>query len=256
MIIDILTIFPKMFESPFQESIVKRARDSRKVKINIHDLRKWTDDKHKTVDDKPFGGGAGMVMKIEPIYRALLELDESHKAWRILFTAKGERIMQEKVRKLSKKEHLILICGHYEGIDNRVGEYLVDECLSIGNFVLTGGEIPAMALTDAVVRLIPGVLGNVESLDEESFSMDTKADSPSTWFDFSHHKLLRTGGKSFGFAQDKRSVFSYLEYPQYTRPAEFKTKEGKVLKVPEVLLSGDHKKIKDWRMKNKQEILQ
>ncbi len=101
MIIDILTIFPKMFESPFQESIVKRARDSRKVKINIHDLRKWTDDKHKTVDDKPFGGGAGMVMKIEPIYRALLELDESHKAWRILFTAKGERIMQEKVRKLS-----------------------------------------------------------------------------------------------------------------------------------------------------------
>lgn len=220
MKIDILTIFPDMFSSPFQESIVKRAQEEKKVEINVHDLRKWTTDKHKTVDDKPFGGGVGMVMKVEPIYRALDELDRGHKAYRILFTAKGKRIIQEKMRELSNKKHLVLICGHYEGVDHRVHDYLVDDCLSIGDFILTGGEIPAMALIDAVVRLVPGVLGNVDSLREESFS-----------------------------AVDGEET--YLEYPQYTRPAKFRTRKGNVLKVPGVLLGGDHEEINKWRREKK-----
>ncbi len=227
MKIDILTIFPKMFDSVFSESIINRARDAGIVAVNIHDLRKWTKDKHKTVDDKPFGGGAGMVMKVGPIYRALIELktqNSSLKTHSILLTAKGERIMQEKVRELSKEDHLILICGHYEGVDHRVHEHLVDECISIGDFIMTGGEIPAMALTDAVTRLIPGVLGNIDSLKEESFSTSNKADS---------RQLIA----------DSYSI----EYPQYTRPEVFKTKDGKELKVPKVLLSGDHGKIRKWR---------
>jgi tRNA (guanine37-N1)-methyltransferase len=218
--IDVITIFPDMFRSVFKESIIMRAQNKKKVSISIHNLRKWSHDKHKTVDNKPFGGGAGMVMMVEPIYSALRELDQSHFAYRILFTAKGERIMQEKVRELSQKKHLILICGHYEGVDHRVHEHLVDECLSVGDFILTGGEIPAMALTDAVVRLLPGVVGNETSVIDESFSKSKK-------------------GKT------------YIEYPQYTRPAEFTTIEGTILKVPDILLSGDHKKVKKWREENK-----
>jgi len=225
MKIDILTIFPNMFKSPFGESIVKRAIDTRKVGISIHNLRKWTSDKYKSVDDKPYGGGVGMIMKIEPIYKALEELDPKHEAVRILFTAKGARIMQEKVRELSKKDKLILICGHYEGVDERVHKYLVDECISLGDFVLTGGEIPAMALTDAITRLIPGVLGNKDSLKEESFSESNK----------------------------KGEV--YLEYPQYTRPEVFKIKEGKLLKVPKELLSGNHGVIRQWKEKMKKKLL-
>jgi tRNA (guanine37-N1)-methyltransferase len=227
MKIDILTIFPKMFESPFSESILRRAQDEKLVNINVYDLRKWTSDKHKTVDDTPFGGGAGMIMKIEPIYKALEELDPRRNAHRVLLTAKGARIVQEKVRELSKKSHLILICGRYEGVDHRVHEHLVDECISIGDFVLTGGEIPAMAVVDAVVRLIPGVLGNVASLAEESFSIKGKAGS------------------------DEQSAISYLEYPQFTRPEVFRTKDGRELKVPTVLLSGDHEEVAKWRRKNK-----
>jgi len=252
MKIAILSIFPKMFESPFAESILGRAQDEKLVNINIQDLRKWASDKHKTVDDKPFGGGAGMIMKIEPIYKALEELDKKHKAYRILLAAKGARIVQEKVRELSKKKHLILICGHYEGVDHRVHEYLVDECISIGDFVLTGGEIPAMVVVDAVVRLIPGVLGNVNSLKEESFAAEGKVygekqreKSPST------DSTGSSKGSSGQADSEKRVAVSYLEYPQYTRPAVFKTKKGKELKVPEVLLSGDHKEIANWRNKNR-----
>ncbi len=223
MIIDILTIFPDMFYSPFRESIIKRAKDKKLLEINIYSLRSWTDSVHRTVDDKPYGGGAGMIMKIEPIYKALKELDKGHKAWRILFTAKGDRIVQEKMRELSKKNHLILICGHYEGVDQRVADYLVDECISIGDFILTGGEIPAMALTDAVTRLIPGVLGNEESIKDESFS------------------------------KDKLSGEECLEYPQYTRPEVFKA-DGRELKVPRVLLGGDHAKVNEWRKKMKKRI--
>jgi len=211
-----------MFDSVFSESIIKRAQEKKKVQISIHDLRKWTKDRHKTVDDKPFGGGAGMVMMLQPLYDALCDLDPGHKAYRVLFTAKGKRIIQEKVRELSFKKELILICGHYEGIDHRVHEHLVDECVSIGDFVLTGGEIPAMALVDATTRLIPGVVGNEESIIDESFSRTEEGTM-------------------------------YIEYPQYTRPAEFKTKKG-VLKVPDVLLSGDHKAIKEWREGHKQKL--
>lgn len=214
MKIDIVTIFPKMFVSPFSESIVKRAVKQKKLEIEVHDLRKWTTDKHKTVDGKPFGGGPGMIMMIEPIYKALKSIDPDHKARRILFTAKGAVIMQEKVRELSKVDNLVLICGHYEEIDQRVHDFLVDERISIGNFILTGGEIPAIALVDAISRLLPGVLGNELSNVDESFS-------------------------------DQNS--SIVEYPQYTRPEIFKINSKRSLKVPEVLLSGDHKKIKEWR---------
>ncbi len=213
MKIDVITIFPKMFDSPFAESIVKRAIDKGSVQINFHDLRKWTNDKRKTVDDKPFGGGAGMVMMVEPIYKAVKELraKDSHI---IVTSAKGESYKQNKAVEFSKKKHLIIICGHYEGIDHRVYDHIADEVISIGNFVLTGGEIPAMVIIDSVVRLIPGSLGNEESLSGESYSDENN---------------------------EKR------QNPEYTRPEVFKTEEGEEWKVPSVLISGDHKKIEQWK---------
>ena len=213
--IDILTIFPKMFESPFSETIIRRAADAGLVKINAYDLRRWTTDNHKTVDDTPYGGGAGMVMKIEPIYKALKDIDPEKKAYRILLAAGGNTYKQEKAKQLAKKDRLVLICGRYEGVDQRVADYLVDESISIGNYVLSGGEIPAMVIADSVVRLIGGVLGNEISLEEESFNKP-----------------------------------NLLEYPHYTKPEIFKTNDGVELKVPQVLLSGNHKKIKEWRIKN------
>jgi tRNA (guanine37-N1)-methyltransferase len=258
MKIDILTIFPDMFKSPFEESILRRAQDKSLVGISIDDLRKWTTDKHKTVDDKPFGGGAGMVMMVEPIYKALEELDPKHEAHRILFTAKGARIVQEKVQELSEKKHLILICGHYEGVDARVGEHLVDEQISIGDFVLTGGEIPAMALTDAVVRLLPGVLGNEGSVKDESFSKGRDTNIQ-IYKDTLRSRSTRLSSSQAGQAErqtDNRELTTdnYLEYPQYTRPATFKTKDGRELKVPEVLLSGNHKKVAKWREENRKAV--
>ena len=205
MKIDILTIFPEMFEGPFRESMIKRAENKKLVKIKIHDLRVWTEDKHKTVDDKPFGGGPGMVMKVEVIDKALKAL-KTDKTRVVLLTPQGKTFKQKIAKRLSELKHIILICGHYEGFDERIREHFVDEEISIGDYVLTGGEIPAMVVVDAMVRLIPGVVGKKESLKEESFSQDL------------------------------------LEYPQYTRPADYKG-----WKVPEVLLSGDHEKIKKWR---------
>ena len=212
---DIITIFPNIFASYLNETILKRAQKAGLVKINIHDLRDWSNDKHKTTDDSPFGGGPGMVMKIGPIYRALHALKKQKTKNKkqinpklqipnskiILLSAKGKRFDQDMARKFSKLDQLILICGRYEGVDERVAEHLVDEEVSIGNYVLSGGELPAMVVVEAVSRLIPGVLGNKESLHD------------------SH-------------------------YPVYTRPEKFKG-----LKVPKVLLSGDHKKIKQWRDK-------
>jgi len=204
MKIDILTIFPKMFKGPFDESIIRRAQEKDLVKLKIHDLRDWAKDKHKTVDDKPFGGGPGMIMKIEVIDRALAELKKP-KSKTILLTPQGKTFKQKMAQRLAKLDQIILICGHYEGVDERVRE-LVDEEISIGDYVLTGGEIPAMTVVDAIVRLIPGVVGRKESLKEESFAE------------------------------------GLLEYPQYTRPADYKGK-----KVPKVLLSGNHKEIEGWR---------
>ncbi|OGM60666.1 tRNA (guanosine(37)-N1)-methyltransferase TrmD [Candidatus Woesebacteria bacterium RIFCSPLOWO2_01_FULL_39_10b] len=218
MKVDILTLFPEMFKGPFDESILKRAREKSLVEINVHDLRGWAKDKHKMVDDRPFGGGPGMVLMVEPIYRALKALKlkvKSEKLKVILLDAAGKTFNQKEAEKLSKYDHLILIAGHYKGIDQRVKEHLIDAEVSIGDYVLTGGEIPAMVVVDAVVRLIPEVIGKSESLKKESFS-------------------------DYGVTGVPRLLGS----PLYTRPENFKG-----WKVPEVLLSGNHKEIEKWRLK-------
>jgi len=215
---DIITIFPKIFDSYFNESILARARKNKLVKIDVHNLRDYTEDKHKTVDDTPYGGGVGMVLKIEPIYKILKKIVSrkrvKNKTKIILLSAKGKKFDQAMARRFSKLDKLILICGRYEGVDERVAKYLVDEEISVGDYVLTGGEIPAMVVVDSVSRLIKGVLGNKESIKEESFS---KKD--------------------------------YLEYPHYTRPEIFSPDKKTNWKVPEVLLSGNHQKIEEWKEK-------
>ncbi|MFC1805245.1 tRNA (guanosine(37)-N1)-methyltransferase TrmD [Candidatus Omnitrophota bacterium] len=205
MRIDIITIFPKMFDPVLNESIVKRASAKGKVKIRIHDMRDHTSNKHRKIDDRPFGGGSGMVMRAEPIFNAVKSI-KSRSSKVILLSPQGKKLTQAQSKRLSRSRHLILICGHYEGVDERVRTQLVDEEISIGDYVLTGGELPAMVLVDSVVRLLPGVLGDKNSLKFESFKDNL------------------------------------LEYPHYTRPAIF---QG--LRVPEILLSGDHKKIEAWR---------
>ena len=233
---DIITIFPKIFDSYFNESILARARKEKLIEINVHNLRDYAKDKHKTVDDTPYGGGAGMVFKIEPIYKALVKIvgknklkcfkkrikkqelrikNKNNKTKIILLSAKGKRFDQAMARKFSKLDKLVLICGRYEGIDERVAKYLADEEISVGDYILTGGEIPAMTIVDSVSRLIEGVVGNKESIEEESFS---KKD--------------------------------YLEYPHYTRPEFFSPDKKTNWKVPEVLLSGNHQKIEEWREKS------
>jgi len=209
MKIDIITIFPKVFGLIIGESIIKRAQKKGLLKIVVHDLRDHSKDKHRKIDDRPFGGGPGMVFKPEPIFAAVKSIKSKLRGKKpkvILLTPQGQTLNQKISQKLSKCKNLILICGHYEGIDERVREHLVNEEISIGDYVLTGGELPAMVLVDTVVRLIPGVLGDKDSVKSESFC----------------HGLL--------------------EYPQYTRPADFKGN-----KVPKVLLSGDHQKIAQWR---------
>jgi tRNA (guanine37-N1)-methyltransferase len=249
MKIDILTLFPKMFGAcpakpwrsggPFSESIIKRAQEKGIVKINIHNLRDWATDKRKTVDDKPYGGGPGMVMRVDIIDRALRDLKSEirnpksetnsklqiPKSKTILLTPAGKLFNQKKARSLSQLSNLILICGHYEGVDERVRQ-LVDEEISIGDYVLTGGELAAAVLVDTVVRLIAGVLGKKESSKIESFS-SVKI----------NEKLAKTYHLS-------PKSYHVLEYPQYTRPENYKG-----MKVPKILLSGDHKKIAEWRLK-------
>lgn len=222
---DFITIFPKMFDSYLNESILKRAQEKKLISFSAHDLRQWTTDKHHTVDDKPYSGGPGMIMKVEPIYRALeaLEVFDQKSTRVILLSAKGKQFSHGDAVRLAKKyKRLVFICGRYEGIDERVAEYLVDEELSIGPYVLTGGELPAMVIADAVSRHIPGVLGKADSLLEESYS------------DLTDSKIAN---------QSK-------EYPQYTRPEVFSPKKGVNWSVPEELLSGDPKKVKAWRAKH------
>ncbi len=221
MRIDIITIFPDMFKPVLEESILKRAQEKKKITIKVHDLRDFTLDKHHKVDDRPFGGGSGMLMQAEPIFRAVesiirdtkkpvtrnpLPVIRIRKPLVVLMSPRGKTLNQKLAKKLSKEKHLILICGRYEGVDERVSQYLVDEELSIGDYVLTGGELPAMVLVDTITRLLPGVLGDKNSLNFESFEGNV------------------------------------LEYPQYSRPADFRG-----WPVPEVLLSGDHQKISQWR---------
>ncbi len=237
---DIITIFPKIFDSYFGESIIKRAQKNGIIDIEVCNLRDYATDKHKTVDDTPYGGGAGMVLKVEPIYHCINAVKSQFpisnfqskskskiskpKMRIILFSAKGKQFTQADAVRLSKYDQLIMICGRYEGVDERVAEKIADEEISIGNYVLTGGEIPAMILVDSITRLLPGVLGNKESLKEESFN-----------------KIIQNSKLEI------RN--SFIEYPQYTKPEEFLA-EGKMWKVPEVLLSGNHKEIENWRNKN------
>jgi len=205
MRIDVLTLFPPMFAGPLDESIIKRARETGRLDLKIHNLRDYAHNRHKTVDDRPFGGGPGMLLKPEPIFEAVEDLGrESTRV--ILFSPAGRTFNQAIACELAGQEHLLLISGHYEGFDERVREQLADDELSIGDYVLTNGGLPAMVVIDAVVRLLPGVLGDQQSAQDDSFS----------------HGLL--------------------EHPQYTRPAEFRG-----MKVPEVLLLGNHAEIAQWR---------
>ena len=205
---DIITIFPEMFESPFGESILKRAQDQELLNINLHDLRKYVIDKHRKTDDHPFGGGVGLIMNVDPIVRAIEAIKETKPGARsILLSPGGKSFNQKMAWELSREEDLIFVCGRYEGVDERVLNF-VDDAISIGDYVMAGGEIPAMVLIEAISRLIPNVVGDESSLVEESFE----------------------GNR--------------LEYPQYTKPREFRG-----LKVPDILLSGHHKKIQDWQLK-------
>jgi tRNA (guanine37-N1)-methyltransferase len=205
----ILTIFPDFFTGPFQHGVIAKAAEAGLIQIQIHDLRNWTHDRHRTVDDRPFGGGEGMLLKPAPIFEAVESIwpERAQDQRLVLLSAQGHRFDQEAARRLSQYKELFLICGRYEGVDERVAEHLADEELSIGDFVLSGGELAAALVVDCVSRLLPGVLGNENSALQESFS----------------HKDL-------------------LDCPQYTRPADFRG-----WKVPEVLLSGNHEEIRRWR---------
>jgi tRNA (guanine37-N1)-methyltransferase len=203
--IDVITLFPGMFRGPFDESIVARARAAGLVDIRVHDLRDWSTNRHRTVDDYPYGGGAGMVLKPEPLFAAIESL-RGERGYVILLTPQGEPFRQGRAQELAGREHLIFVCGHYEGVDERVREHAVDHELSIGDYVLSGGELPAMVVIDAIVRLLPGALGSPHSTVEESHAA------------------------------------GLLEYPQYTRPADFRG-----WRVPDILLSGHHGEIARWR---------
>lgn len=218
---DIITIFPEIFDSYFQESILDRAQKKKLIDIQIHNLRDFTSDNHKTVDDKPFGGGLGMVMKVEPISKAVRALQKSKnkKVKTILFTPRGKKFNQKMAHEFSKLDQLIMICGRYEGVDERVGKYIADDQISIGDYDLMGGELPAMVVTETVSRLLPGVIGKAEFLKEHI------------------PKARGRGGRGF------------IEYPQYTRPEVIEI-EKKKRRAPKVLISGDHKKIDEWRKKH------
>jgi len=216
MVFHILTIFPDFFQGPFQYGVVAKASEAGLIQIRLHDLRNWTHDRHRTVDDRPFGGGEGMLLKPEPMFDAVESLwpERQPDQRLVLLSAQGKRFSQADARRLSQYAELFLICGRYEGVDERVAEHLADEELSIGDFVLSGGELAAALVVDAVARLLPGVLGHPDSAVHESFS---------------------------GGIQEAGLL---LDCPQYTRPADFRG-----WKVPEVLLSGNHEEIRRWRQK-------
>lgn len=224
---DIITIFPQVFGPYFSESIIKRAQQKKLVKIKVHNLRDYTIDKHKTTDDRPFGGGPGMVMMVEPIYNCLkkLKLERGQTDSKtILLSPQGQQFNQTQAQELSRLKKLTLICGRYEGVDQRVADNLIDKEISIGDYILTGGELPGMVIVDAVTRLVPGVV-KPESLLEESFNLTDRDETD------------RQTGRQTG-----NKTVKVLEYPQYTRPEKF---HG--WRVPDVLLSGNHQKIGEWR---------
>ena len=226
---DIITIFPNIFDSYLKESLISRAqkksrrsrgssiKSEKLIKVNVHNLRKWTTDNHKTVDDRPFGGGLGMVLKIEPIFKAVNHIRRKSKILHrkskiILFTPRGKKFSQKLAYKLSKEKQIIFICGRYEGVDERVAKNIADMEISIGDYDLMGGELPAMVAIEAISRLVPGVLGKEALLKE---------------------RITKSGG--------------FIEYAQYTRPEIFKPEKSKQWKVPQVLLSGNHLKIANWK---------
>lgn len=218
---DVITIFPEMFKSYLGESLIARAQVKKFIKVNLHNLRKWTNDKHQTVDGRPFGGGLGMVLKLEPIYKAIKKITgattRSSVVARkiILFTPRGKKFTQKLAYKLSKLDQIIFICGRYEGVDERVAKKIADMEISIGDYDLMGGELPAMVCIEAISRLVPGVIGKNELLKE---------------------RITKTGG--------------FLEYAQYTRPEVYQVKINNKVenwRVPKVLLTGNHKKIQEWK---------
>jgi len=215
---DVLTIFPEFFDSFLEESLIEKALEEGLIDIRVHDLREFAVDKHRTVDDRPFGGGYGMVFKVGPIYRGVKAVEKDDDSHVILFTPRGKKLTQKKVTELSKHDQLVIISGRYEGVDERVSK-IADEEISIGDYVLLGGEIPAMAVIESVSRLVPGVIGGNGILDE---------------------RVNEDG--------------TFWEYEQYTRPRVFETEEGEEWEVPEVLLSGDHKEIEKWRKEHSKEI--
>ena len=234
---DIITIFPEFFTGPLDHGIVRRAREAGIVQIHVQDLREFTKDRHKTVDDRPFGGGEGMVLKPEPLFEAVEKLlgqpmgDSALKPAPpadtavVLLSASGKLFTQETARRLAKQERIVLICGRYEGVDERVAEHLATEEISVGDYVLSGGELPAAIVLDAVTRLLPGALGNEASTENESFGKLDEAETGSV-----------IGDPKLGKAR------LLLDYPHYTRPAEFRG-----WKVPEVLIGGHHAEVAKWR---------
>lgn len=215
---DIITIFPNIFDSYLKESFVKKAQDKKIVKINIHNLRDFAINERKTVDDRPYGGGLGMVLKVEPIFKAIKSI-KSKKKRVILFSPRGKQFNQKKAYQLSKYDNLVFICGRYEGVDERVATKIADEMISIGEYDLMGGELPAMIVMETIMRLIPNVLGKPEFLKE---------------------RMTKSGG--------------FIEYPEYTRPEVFEPKKGEKWRVPKVLLSGHQKNIQEWKDKKRKVI--
>ena len=247
MKIDIITIFPEFFRGPLDFGIVRRAREAGLAAIEVHDLRAFAHDRHRTVDDRPFGGGEGMVLKPEPIFECIEEMQVAPREQRaqarekvILLSAQGKRFDQSVAAELATLERMVLICGRYEGVDERVGEHLADVELSIGDYVLSGGELGAAVIVDAVTRLLPGALGNEASSRQESFTA---------------HTAVRAAGG----ADSTCGSGGLLDYPHYTRPAEFRG-----IAVPEVLVNGNHEEIRKWRrrtalektLRNRPDLLQ
>jgi len=226
MRIDLITIFPEICDFYFKHSLLKKAQDKKKIIFKAHNLRDFSFDKHSTVDDKPFGGGRGMVLKLKPMYKAISSLNKSKKIKTILFSPRGKKFNQGMAFKYSKLKRIILVCGRYEGIDERVAKYLIDEQLSIGDYVMMGGEVAAMAVMESVARLVPGVLGHSELLGERI----------------------------------EKTKKGFTEFPQYTRPEIFnprlrqsfggQAKKSVKWRVPGLLLKGNHKKIEDWRRRH------
>jgi tRNA (guanine37-N1)-methyltransferase len=237
---DLITIFPDFFRGPLDYGIVRRAREAKLIDIAVHDLRDFTHDRHRTVDDRPFGGGEGMVLKPEPIFEAVESLvgpvGEARRAVApaitaiVLLSASGELFRQETARRFSQLERMILICGRYEGVDERVAEHLATDEISIGDFVLSGGELAASMVIDAVTRLIPGALGNEDSTENESFSVASPSDV---------RELSSSGHAADSFVSPDRGI---LDYPHYTRPQNFRGWD-----VPEILVSGHHEEVRRWR---------